>query len=345
MKIALTVDPEIPVPPLYYGGIERIVSMLINEYSAAGHEVTLFANEDSLSLAKLIPYPGRSSKSRIDTFKNMYLISREAYKCKFDILHSFSRLAYLALVLPFEMPKIMSYQRVPTASQIIRAQKISFKQSLFFTGCSDFITNKIKPYGNATTIYNGYPKDTYYYSEKTNSDAPLVFLGRLEPIKGPHHAIEIAKKTQKKLVIAGNIPPEHQPYFDEKIAPHIDNEQISFIGQVNDDQKSKLLSGALAFLMPIEWDEPFGIVMAEAMACGTPVISLSRGAAPEVIRHGITGYCCDSIAECVEKVFIVNKLDRSMVRQEALARFSSTVIAKKYLKLYQNLIDLNLKNV
>ena len=342
MKIALTVDPEIPVPPIYYGGIERIVSMLIDEYKLAGHEVTLFANEHSKTDATLISYPGKRCKSGMDTLRNIHLISNEIYKGDYDVLHSFSRLAYITFVLPFKMPKIMSYQRKPTLSQVQKALKLSYKHSLMFTGCSDFITKQIKPYGPATTVYNGFPEDSYHHSTAIATDPPLVFLGRVEPIKGPHHAIEIAKRTHKKLIIAGNITAEYQQYFDEKIAPLIDENQIFYIGQVNDSEKDELLSQALALLMPIEWDEPFGIVMAEAMACGTPVIALARGAVPEIIKQGVTGFSCDNIDDCVEKVFIVNQLDRDAIRQEATLRFGSKVIAETYLELYQEMIDINI---
>ena len=340
MRIAITVDPEIPVPPLYYGGIERIVSMLVNEFTLLGHEVTLFANESSVTPALLKFYPGKSSRSKIDTIRNMHLLSTEIYNGDFDLLHSFSRLAYLTFILPFSLPKIMSYQRRPTVSQIKKANKLAYKDSLIFTGCSDFISNQIKPYGLARTIYNGFAPEIYEFSESVSLQAPLVFLGRIEPAKGTHLAIEIALKSNKKLIIAGNIPAEYQSYFSEKIAPHINNEQIRYIGQIDDTEKSELLSKALAFLMPIEWDEPFGIVMIEAMACGTPVIGLNRGAVSEVVKDGVSGFICSNIDECVKSVSEVSKLDRNEVRQEALSNFSSKVIAQRYLELYQERISI-----
>jgi glycosyltransferase involved in cell wall biosynthesis len=340
MKIAITVDPELPVPPLHYGGIERIVSMLIDEYSAEGHEIALFAHGNSTSKATLFAYSGTNSRSKIDTIKNINCISREVYKGKFDILHSFSRLAYLSLVLPLRLPKIMSYQRRPTPSQIRRAEQLSHKGSLIFTGCSDFITRQVVPFAKAFTVYNGFPTETYHnYSTQVSDDAPLVFLGRIEPVKGTHHAIDIAKKANKPLVIAGNIPPKHQSYFDEMILPAIDGRNVIYLGAVDDTQKADLLNNALALLMPIEWDEPFGIVMVEAMACGTPVIALDRGAASEVIDQGLTGYHCKNISECIEKVVIVNQLNRTLVRRQAMLRFSSKVIAQNYLTLYRDIIN------
>ena len=341
MNIAITVDPEIPVPPLHYGGIERIVAMLIDEYILLGHQVTVFAHESSTTKANLISYPGQSSQSKVDTFRNMQTISAKIYKGNFDILHSFSRLAYMSFILPFKLPKIMSYQRKPTPSQIRLAQKMAYKNSLCFTGCSDFIRDQISPYGDAITVYNGFPDNTYSLKATVEKDAPLVFLGRLEPVKGPHTAIEIAMRSGKKLIIAGNIPAEYQSYFNNKIAPFIDDRQIFFIGPVNDKEKAELLKNAYAFLMPIEWDEPFGIVMAEAMACGTPVIALAHGAATEIITQGVTGYLCESVDECVQKVSIADQLDRRLIHEMAIERFSAKVIAQNYLQLYRERMSEN----
>ena len=339
MKIAITVDPDIPVPPPFYGGIERIVSMLIDEYIDLGHEITLFAHRDSVTKAKLIPYKRKSSSPKFDTLMNMVLISKEIYSGKFDIIHSFSRLAYLTLLLPLSIPKIMSYQRQPTISQIIKALKISYKRSLSFTGCSNYISYQIKPYAATSTVYNGFPEDTYQLSENIEEDAPLVFLGRIEPIKGTHHAIKIALGSRKNLIIAGNIPTEYQTYYQNSIAPYIDNKQIFYIGAVNDIQKARILKSAIALLMPIDWDEPFGIVMVEAMACGTPVIALARGAAPEIVKNGTTGYLCKNIDECIEKVAIVGQLNRAFIREEAVIRFGSKIIANNYLDLYEKCIS------
>lgn len=339
MRIAITVDPEIPVPPIHYGGIERIVDMLVNEFLEAGHQVSIFAHKESSVKGKLIPYTGKNSNSVIDTLKHMHLIGKKTLFGDFDVVHSFSRLAYLSLVLPFNTLKIMSYQREPTISQIVKARKLAKRGSLFFTGCSDYITDQIKPFADAVTIYNGFPIEKYVYNYRVNEDAPLVFLGRIEPIKGVHNAIEIAKKANKKLVIAGNIPIEHELYFKEKINPFIDNQKVFYVGPVNDTQKVELLKSAAAFLMPIEWNEPFGIVMVEAMACGTPVIALSRGAVPEVIKHGVTGFICNTVEECIQKVPFITHLNRNAVRKEAVDRFSSKVIAANYLNLYQQLLE------
>ena len=333
MKIAITADPELPVPPVFYGGIERIIYMLIVELLKAGHDVTLFAHRDSQVPCKLIAYPCSGNNLK-DIVLNSLTISKALLLKKFDIIHSFGRLAYLLPLMPSRISKLMSYQREPTISQIKRAVKLSNRGTLSFNGCSNYITDKIKPFAPAFTVYNGVDMDKYTTTARVADDAPLIFLGRIEPIKGPHTAIDIALKTGKKLVIAGNIPAEYQVYFDEQIKPRL-SDQIEYIGPVNDEQKNSLLQKGLALLMPIHWDEPFGIVMIEAMACGTPVIGFNRGAVPEVIDCGLTGFYNDGIEELEEKVKEVHLLDRLKIRQKAEERFSAKVITDEYLSVYR----------
>jgi glycosyltransferase involved in cell wall biosynthesis len=209
---------------------------------------------------------------------------------------------------------------------------------LYFSGCSNYITNQIKPFAPAITIYNSVSTETYQADTTIKPDAPLIFLGRIEPVKGTHIAIEIALKTQQKLIIAGNIPAEHQLYFDQQIQPFLST-QINYIGSVNDQQKNNLLQNALALLMPVQWNEPFGIVMIEAMACGTPVIGFKRGAISEVISHGKTGFYGETVAELIEAVQQVHLLNRNTIRKIMRSRFNEKLIANQYLKLYQEIID------
>lgn len=336
MKIAITADPEIPVPPVFYGGIERIIFMLIEELHKEGHEIILFAHKDSKVPCKLVPYPS-IGQSKLDQFKNMACITRHALINKFDVIHSFGRLAYLAFVLPLNVKKIMSYQREPTISQVKLASKLAYKNSLFFTGCSEYIAKQIRPYAPSFAIHNFVDVNHYDFKEKVRNDAPLMFLGRIEEIKGPHLAIDIAKKTGNKLIIAGNIPDavKHQQYFEKYIKPNIDDEQIKYVGPVNDRQKNELLGQSKAFLMPILWDEPFGIVMVEAMACGTPVIGLRRGSVPEVITEGIDGYICTSANEMIDAVKNIAAIDRRQVREACTRKFSSKVIEREYMEVYK----------
>ncbi|MNQ92732.1 Glycogen synthase [compost metagenome] len=174
-------------------------------------------------------------------------------------------------------------------------------------------------------------------NNQVDTNAPLVFLGRIEPIKGTHNAIKLARAVNKNLIIAGNIPTEYQYYFEKEIKPQLDN-KITYIGPVNDKEKTILLKNALALLMLIEWNEPFGIVMAEAMACGTPVLGTPRGAVNEVVINGENGYLGEDISTWIERIEKIDQIDRSKVRIDAERRFSSEVISNKYLQLYTSLI-------
>jgi glycosyltransferase involved in cell wall biosynthesis len=338
MKILLTADPELPVPPVLYGGIERVVEVLVKEYVAQGHDVTLCAHADSRVPARLVAWKGRRSQQPADMLKNLVTLTTLVYRNSFDIIHSFSRLAYMAGVLPLSIPKIMSYQREPSLGQAQKASRLARKGSLVFTGCSNYISRQLSTVAEAYTIYNCAPVDKFRFTAAVAENAPLVFLGRIEDIKGTHVAIEVAEKAGRQLIIAGNIPEGKEYYFKEMVQPRL-NDRISYIGPVNDDQKNDLLGKALAFLMPIQWNEPFGIVMAEAMACGTPVLGFAMGSIPEVIENGINGFVCKNVEEMVQRVADCALLDRKRMRKIAEERFSNSKISADYLDLYTKLIE------
>jgi glycosyltransferase involved in cell wall biosynthesis len=338
MKILLTADPELPVPPGMYGGIERIVEVLVQAYTAAGHEVVLCAHPASQVPCRLIGWKGARSQHRQDTLRNMLTLTRLVYSEHFDVIHSFSRLAYMTAIFPLKVPKIMSYQREPSLQQVGKAVKMARKNSLVFTGCSDYIARQLDGTAESYTIYNCAPIEKYILQEKVEEDAPLMFLGRIEDIKGTHIAVDVARRTGKRLIIAGNIPADKESYFNERIKPFLDD-RIRYIGPVNDEQKNNWLGKALAFVMAVQWNEPFGIVMAEAMACGTPVLGLPFGAVPEVVEDGINGYMCQNTEEMVRRVGDIPAIDRKKVRQVTEQRFSNTKIAADYLDLYTRLID------
>lgn len=337
LHIALIADPEIPVPPVYYGGIERLIDLLIRGLKKNGHEITLFAHQDSVTAADCFFGYSAANQSVSGLFKNTFLVSKLLLK-KPDVIHSFGRLAYLSALLPTSVPKIMSYQREPTIFQVKKAIKIAAKNSMYFTGCSDYITDQIKPFAPASTIYNAVSLEDYQFKEEVQTDAPLVFLGRIELVKGAHNAIKVAQQTGRKLVIAGNVPANAKTYFDLEIAPFIDQKNICYIGPVNNQEKNELLGNAAALLMPIEWNEPFGIVMAEALACGTPVIAFERGAAKEVVINGTNGWLCRTIPDMVNAVARIRTISRKDCRKDAELRFSEAVLIKNFEELYFRLI-------
>jgi glycosyltransferase involved in cell wall biosynthesis len=257
----------------------------------------------------------------------------------FDLVHSFARLAYLTPLLPRPIPKIMSYGRAVAPSSV-RLGNLLSRGTLHFTGCSAQLIHRWASRPNFHVIYNGVPLN-YIPADRVSSDAPLVFLGRLEHFKGPHLAIQVAKHTGRRLVIAGNLPcgAVHEQYFETFILPHLDGTNIRYVGPVNDEQKNALLGRSAALLFPILGDEAFGIVMAEALACGTPVIALDRGPTPEIVAHGVNGFLCRSVEEMVSAVAHLREIDRRACRRIAEVKFSDCVIVDGYERLYRQLLQ------
>ena len=334
MHVALTADPMIPVPPVHYGGIERIVDMLARGLDARGHRVTLYAHRDSDTAGRLVPYRGERPGHPVDVVRNTASIARLLAKPP-DMVHSFGRLATLLPLLPTSVPKVMSYQREPTLRQVRRAVRLARRGTMSFTGCAEHIAAKMRPYAPSTAIFNGVPLDTFAFRDGVADDAPLVFLGRIERIKGTHTAIDISEQSGRRLVIAGNI--SDQAYFDDFVQPRL-SDRVVYVGPVDDGQKNDLLGRALAFLMPIEWEEPFGIVMAEALACGTPVVGTPRGSVPEVVMEGVTGFVRESVGALAEAVGRVPELDRAACRADCEARFSDRAVVDAYEALYRERI-------
>jgi glycosyltransferase involved in cell wall biosynthesis len=340
LRIAITADPEIPVPPKHYGGIERIIDLLIGGLMAKGHQVTLFAHKASQVDCELVPYAGATSAAAFDLLRNAGQITRRIAQGHVDLLHSFGRLAYLLPLLPRDIPKLMSYQRHISSRSVRWGTSLS-RGSLSFSACSSSMLPSGPGIGRWHVIHNAVPLERYEFHANGDPNAPLVFLGRVEFIKGAHLAIEIAQRSGKNLVIAGNVPenPEHQKYFDTQVRPHLDGKQIRYVGSVDDAQKNELLGQAAALLMPILWEEPFGIVMAEALACGTPVIGLKRGAVPEVVEDGMNGFVCDDVDGMLKAVQQISDIDRSACRRVAEQRFSGPVMTQSYLRVYEQMMN------
>jgi glycosyltransferase involved in cell wall biosynthesis len=333
LSIAVTVDPELPVPPLHYGGIERMVDMLVRGLTTRGHQITVFAHPGSTTVGRLVAWPGRTSRSRIHTALNAAALTGLVASGHFDLIHSFSRVAYLVPVLPMRIPKLMTYQRDISRRSVRLGHALS-RGTLWFSAISQHLARGVANIGTWRLIFNGVRLATYDFGRKTGPDAPLVFLGRVEKIKGPHVAIEIACRAGVPLVIAGNVSSEHRSFFETEIKPWLDGNRITYVGPVDDGTKNALLSRARALLMPILWEEPFGIVMVEAMACGTPVIGFARGAVPEVVEHGITGLLGDTIDDLVAAVSQINTINREECRLRVERLFSDRVIVDAYEKVY-----------
>lgn len=340
MRILLACDPMIPVPPAGYGGIERIVDALIGEYRARGHQVALIGHGDSTcAVDAFFPWPGADVRGRRDTLRNAFALRAAVRRFQPDVVHSFARLIYLLplLLLDRRRPKLMSYQRHTGPRQIRWARRLG-GHSLRFTGCSDYICGLGRPGGGEwTAVPNFVDLAKIDFVPRVSADAPLLFLSRVESIKGPDLAIAIARAAGRRLILAGNRAadgPEAE-FFEHAVAPHLGCDGIEWVGEVGDARKNELLGRAAALLVPIRWDEPFGIVFAEALAAGTPVITCARGALPEIVEPGRTGFFIDSTAAGVAAVGRLDELDRAACRRAAEQRFSLPVCADRYLELYQ----------
>ncbi len=342
MRILFTVDPEIPVPPKLYGGIERIVDGLIQELRHRGHEVGLLANPASeCSVDFFVGWKGNRSQRRADTVRNTLALLRAVDKFRPNLVHSFARLMYLFPLLPRRISKIMSYQRGAGGKQIRIASKLGGR-SVEFTGCSEYIAQMGRPWGSHwTAIPNFVDTDFFRFQPQVPEDAPLVFLSRIERIKGAHTAITLARKTGRRLILAGNrvTHAEGESYWKREIEPFLNKDRIEYVGPVNNEQKNDLLGSAAAMVVPIEWNEPFGIVFPEALACGTPIISCPRGALPEIVNDGKHGFLVRSLEEGLDAVHRLSEIKRSDCRSRAEERFSRKVVVGQYEALYTNLLN------
>jgi glycosyltransferase involved in cell wall biosynthesis len=342
VRILVTVDPELPVPPKLYGGIERIVDELVSGLVDRGYKVALVAHPDSSSPAQQrYTWPGPRSQVARDVAVNTIALARAAREFRPDIVHSFSRIMFMAPLLALRIPKIMSYQRSPSRRTVAWGARLS-RGSLTFTGCSEHICQLGRALGGSwQRIHNCVELSKYTFRQEVPDAAPLVFLSRVERIKGAHTAIRAARRAGRRLIIAGNHMEtgEEGRYWRDEILPEIGRNGVEYVGTVDDSQKNDLLGSAAAMIVPIEWDEPFGIVFAEALACGTPVISCPRGALPEIVRSGVEGFLVRDEDMAVDAIARLKTISRRSCRQRVESCFSNTIIVDEYVHLYKSRVD------
>jgi glycosyltransferase involved in cell wall biosynthesis len=338
MRIAQLAPMAESVPPRLYGGTERVVAWLVDELVGLGHEVTLFASGDSATGARLEsvwPRALRLGRPRTDPMAVQAALLEEVARkaAEFDVIHAHIDWLHLPLFSRLDVPFLTTChgrQDLPGFPEMIsRFSKAPF------VSISD---NQRIPLPEANwigTVYHGLPLDLFRPAFEKGSY--LAFLGRLTAEKGPEAAIRIAQRTGMPLRIAAKVPRGERTYFHERLEPQVDGTRIQLTGEVNDKTKEQFLAGAAALLFPIDWPEPFGLVMIEAMACGTPVIAYRSGSVPEVIDEGITGYVVSGEDEAVEAIRRVGELDRRRVRAQFEKRFTSRRMAENYLEHYEAL--------
>ena len=340
MKIAQISPLFESVPPKTYGGTERVVHYLTEELVRQGHDVTLFASGDSRTSAKLqtiIPEALRLSREPRDPtiWHTLQLAAVARQAQQFDIIHFHTD--YLHFPLWRQL-------RVPQLTTLHGRLDLPDLQALYAEFADMPLVSIARhqrsplPMANwAATVYNGVPETSYNWQPQAGDY--LAFLGRFSPEKGPENAIKIAQRAGIPLKMAAKIDPVDRDYFEARIKPHLADPLIDYIGEVDEQGKNALLGGARALLFPIAWPEPFGLVMIEAMACGTPVIAFRQGAVPEVMAEGISGYIVSSVEEAVSAVARIDAIDRRACRQYFETHFSARRMAADYLAVYRRLIE------
>ncbi len=339
MRIAEVAPLAESVPPKLYGGTERVVSWLTEALIDLDCDVTLFASGDSTSRARLIPVSPRAlrlSKPPIDPALAMSALVDAVAKrsAEFDLIHWHTDWMHLPLTPYLEAPSVTTLHGrldLPAMTALVQG----FGRSSFISISND--QRRPLPGLNWTaTVYHGLPENLLSY--RANATGYLAFLGRLTPEKGPDIAIRVATAAGMPLRIAAKIPRGETRYFKEAIKPMLNDSKIQFVGEVNDKQKNDFLGHAAALLFPIDWPEPFGLVMIEAMACGTPVIAWRRGSVPEIIEDGVTGFIVENEKEAVCAIRKLTSLDRARVRSAFERRFTAKRMARDYLRCFERLL-------
>lgn len=340
MRIAQVSPLFESVPPKAYGGTERVVSWLTEELVRLGHDVTLFASGDSMTQARLVASCEKALWQNPESLESLplHVLQMEqvlARSAEFDVVHFHGDFIHFPL---------LRRVRVPSLSTLHGALNLTDHAPLFeefpdvpLISISDAQRRLVPNGAFLATIHHGMPLDLHRFDARGGDY--LAFLGRISPQKGVEAAIRIAAASGTKLKIAARIYPEERAYFTEVIAPLMAQAgpRVEFVGEVAGAEKDEFLGGARAMLFPIQWPEPFGLVMIESLATGTPVIAFRNGSVPEVLDHGETGFVVDDVNQAVAAVAQVHRLDRAACRAAFERRFSVTRMAEDYLDVYQSL--------
>ena len=336
MKIAQVAPLFEAVPPKFYGGTERVVANLCDSLMDLGHDVTLFASADADTRAKLVPCRDQAIRLDPDPLASdiaahLSMLARvRDQQDRFDIIHFHTELLHFPM---FEGIASRTLTTLHGRLDVKDLPPIYRRWSKFPLVSISDSQRLALPFANwVGTVYHGLPLDLCQFSAK--SKGYLAFLGRMSQEKRPDRAIEIAKRLGMPLKMAAKVGSADEAFFRREIEPLLDHPLIEFVGEIGDEQKSDFLGGADAMLFPIDWPEPFGLVMIEAMACGTPVVAFNNGAAGEVIDHEVTGFIVDDLESAVEAVRAAVRLDRRDIRRRFDRRFSATAMARAYLDLY-----------
>ncbi|MCC7527695.1 MAG: glycosyltransferase family 4 protein [Candidatus Melainabacteria bacterium] len=342
MRIAQLAPLAESVPPSGYGGTEQVVSLLTEELVRRGHEVTLFATSDSRTSAELIacaPEGLRSargvSQTRWPAYDLRLLMKLDSMKDRFDVVHNHMGYISFPFLRNFKSPNVTTNHNL--VSDYCAEIYLTCRQ-LPLVAISDAYRrlNYPEQLNYVATIHNGVDLDAFSFADSSRQRS-LLFLGRICAAKGTVEAIGIARRLDMPIVVAGKVDKNDQQYFDELVRPLLSEPGVEFAGEVSAQEKIKLYSEAVATLCPISFDEPFGLVLAESLACGTPVMALRRGAVPEVVSDGETGIVGDTVEELINRFDQIERISRRDCRRRAQQHFSKEKMAEQYEKLYLQL--------
>ena len=339
MRIAQVAPLWESVPPKLYGGTERIVSYLTEELVRLGHDVTLFASGDSLTAARLEPicaHALRLNKGIFNRDAPMTMLMEQALgkSGAFDIIHSHLDFLGFPLGRRNATPMVTTFHGrldLPELQPVFREYA-----EMPMVSISDAQRRPVSWANWQGTVYHGLPQELYTFHEEPGRY--LAFLGRIAPEKRPDHAIEIAKRVGMPLRIAAKVDPMDREYFQSEIEPLLSHPLIEYLGEITDAEKNEFLGGAAALVCPYDWPEPFGLVLIEALACGTPVLAYRRGSIPEIIEDQSTGFVCEGLNEMAAAVHRIQEIDRHRCRRVFEERFSAERMAFDYLRVYELLV-------
>jgi glycosyltransferase involved in cell wall biosynthesis len=340
MKIAQIAPLCERVPPPAYGGIELIVSLLTDELVARGHDVTLFASGDSITSAKLESVYPRALRldqniREYDVYDILNLGKVYGKATEFDVIHSHIGYPTLTHAKLCKTPTVHTLHGIFTRDN---TRLYSYAKEQPYISISNSQREPNLGLNYVATIYNSIRVGDHQFFAKPDSPPYLAFLGRMSSEKGPQHAIEISKRVGIPLKLAGKVDPIDQEFFDKQIAPHIDGKFIKFLGEANHYQKNNLMGKAVATLFPITWREPFGLVMIESMAAGTPVIGINMGSVPEIIVNDVSGFVCQNVEECVKAVAKIQSISRQGCRDYVARKFGVQVMTDSYEAVYRQVV-------
>ena len=329
---------EIRVPPVAYGGIELVVSMLTEELVRRGHDVTLFASGDSVTSAKLVSVVSeffRKSERSSSALTLLNVVSCLERADDFDIIHNHTSLEGFATAGLVKTPMLTTFHGGLAGDLLVLFNHYKG----WYNTISQSALNLLPPKEHfAGVIYNAIKCSEYPFNDGNRGEY-LLFFSRFSPDKGPHLAIQVARRLNIPLIMAGNLHPVEHEYFKTQVLPYVDGKMVKYEGEVDDTRKKELMANAKCLLAPITWPEPFGLFMIEAMACGTPVIAYNRGAAPELVQHEETGYLVNSLDAMVDSVKKIERIDPWKCRQRVLRNFDVPVLADNYLKAYEHILS------